>query len=266
MGHIMLILVFDMIMSMFGDKQGLVRPLDPVRQLMFIGIKSSAHTAERRIAWRRSKCARLYRREGFPYRFFVGVPQSHNHPLWMRTQGAKATDQERNTSKALLRELRHGDMEIVAMRDQYMDLSNKLLQLLRFGYETGAQYVMAHDDEYCAVPSSVHAAIDTHRRRGGDTYAGEHLWTTAAYKRQIGADGKFAPFFSGKVSFVSRRLLQWIVTPPAWARNALSGIYGTSSDDANMGRWVQMAAREGNLTVSYITQRPMATTVSRAAG
>jgi len=247
--------------AIFGDKQGLIRPLD----LMFIGIKSSAHTAERRNIWRRSKCASLYRQNGFQYRFFVGVPQSHNHQLWMHQQGARATDQERKISKALLLELRYGDIQIVAMRDQYMDLSNKLLQLLRFGYETEAQYVMAHDDEYCAMPSSVHAAIDTHRRRGGETYTGEYLWETAGYKSQIGADGKFAPFFSGKISFVSRRLLHWIVTPPAWARNALTQIYATSSDDANMGRWVQMAARDGNLTVSYISKRPMATTVNLPA-
>jgi len=243
----------------FGDKEGLIRPLD----LMFIGIKSSAHTAARRIAWRRSECAHIYQREGFQYRFFVGVPLSHNHQLWMYLQGRKDTEQERNLSKALMVEIhQHGDIHMVAMRDQYMDLSNKLLQLLRFGYKTGTQYVMAHDDEYCAMPASVHAAIDTHRRRGGETYAGEYLWEKGnEYARMIGANGMMAPYFSGKISFVSRGLLKWIVTGRAWARNVLSGIYGTSSDDTNMGKWVKLAAIDGNLTVAFITKKPMSTAV-----
>eukprot|EP00039_Didymoeca_costata_P004045 m.71086 g.71086 ORF g.71086 m.71086 type:complete len:239 (-) comp12207_c0_seq1:462-1178(-) len=113
---------------------------------LFIGIKTGTpeQYQKRRIEWRNSKCRELYEAAGWKYKFFVGHPQSEGHILWHHNQGGFDTPEERKSEKYLLEEQeKFGDIEFLPFRDQYMDISNKLLNILRFGYfHTSARYFL----------------------------------------------------------------------------------------------------------------------------
>eukprot|EP00966_Prymnesium_polylepis_P030509 709997-Prymnesium_polylepis.1 len=67
-----------------------------------------------------------------------------------------------------------------------------------------------------------------------------------------GADGKATPFISGHVEVLSRRLACTICQED-FAHSLLKAPYGTSSDDANLGRWVAHAERSHALNVRVST-------------
>jgi hypothetical protein len=61
------------------------------------------------------------------YKFFVGVPVDSGHDLTHHNQAGLDTEHERTLEKLLEEEAtQYGDLEILPMRDQYMDISNKV--------------------------------------------------------------------------------------------------------------------------------------------
>jgi len=224
---------------------------------MFIGIKSSplANYRRRRDIWRNSTCAQRYRTAGVEYRFFVGRPLSTGNDRTAHIQGGKDPVEMREAEIALQEESEEfGDVEILAIRDTYMDLSHKLLALLRYGFQrSNARFVGVHDDEYCMDLDVAFNIIEAHdnetgEMRGSELYAGTYLWHGDEYESMKGPDGGKAPFMSGSGTIFSRGLLKYILEID-WTHSVLSAIYGTTSDDANGGKWVKYAQEKHGLHV-----------------
>jgi len=214
-------------------------------QPYFVGIKSGY--AERRDLWRNSSCAKWYAQHHVPYRFFVGVPMVKGHDLTAHHQGAHDRPEERARAKALEQEaLAHHDLYFLPFRDQYQDLTFKSISILKYALEqTRAQYVIVHDDEYCAdmrvireLPPSPYL------------YAGYHLWKGTEYTIMKGPEGDVSPFFSGACSMLSRPLVEVLLGVDA-IHTFMYGYYGTSSDDSNIGRWVKWAQEQHGIYVDY---------------
>lgn len=69
------------------------------------------------------------------YKFFVGVPIDMGHQLTHHNQGGHDTPHERELEQSLEEEYNEfRDIELLPFRDQYMDITNKLLGILRYGY------------------------------------------------------------------------------------------------------------------------------------
>eukprot|EP00039_Didymoeca_costata_P020581 m.341769 g.341769 ORF g.341769 m.341769 type:complete len:358 (+) comp20488_c0_seq1:225-1298(+) len=240
---------------------------------LFIGIKTGTpeQYQKRRMEWRNSKCAELYEAAGWKYKFFVGHPQSQNHQLWHHSQGGFDTDEERKSELHLFEEQKiYKDMEFIPFRDQYMDISNKLLNLLRFGYyHTSARYIMEHDDEYCMKVDVIKDIIKKFESNKKDPetqlYAGNYLWQGHEYDSMKGVEGLVAPYFSGWGSFMSRGLVKSIVETDA-AHSILFGLYGTVMDDSNTGKWVQYAQNEHNMKVDFVSKPMVVETGKLGAG
>ena len=239
--------------GVFGDRQGDVRKLHDMN--VFVAIKSAPTHTGRRAELRQSPCFDEYHRHGMSYRFFVGVPLSPGHALMAHNQGGINTEEERRIEGALIREHeRFTDIQAVPMRDTYMNLPNKLLHILTYGYHvSGAAYVAVHDDEYCLDPRAVRAMIDKHRH-GAELYGGTYLWKGTEYKSMAGPAHMIAPYFSGWDMMLSRGLIWHLVRPELWMGNVMWGNYGTSADDCDMGKWVRRARERFNVTVTFVQQ------------
>ena len=66
-----------------------------------------------------------------------------------------------------------------------------------------------------------------------------------------GPHGEIAPFASGAALGVSRGLIKNIVVDN-WDHSSMYHIYGTSSDDANLGKWILYAKQQNNLETEYV--------------
>lgn len=226
---------------------------------VFLGIKSSPQPeySARRNAWRESNCSKAYADAGFEFAFFVGVPLDPSHELQGHVQGLLETSIEREIEKAMIDESdEYHDMEFVPFRDVYVDLSFKTLDLIRVGYDRGADYIVAHDDEYCASPKAIMDAIDAHAQESmsqQELWAGSYLWNGTEYPQLMpGANGLTAPYFGGHGYMLSRGLAKLIVQDD-FGHNVMFGPYGNGSEDANLGKWVLYAQQRHNISVGMQT-------------
>merc|ERR1719389_222880 len=81
-------------------------------------------------------------------------------------------------------------------------------------------------------------------------YAGENMWTKKADERQLGHDGTFVGYFPGPSYALSWQLASQIVrTHREHSEEYLR--YGSSSEDVDMGRWVQFEEQSGG-KVNYL--------------
>lgn len=219
----------------------------------FWGIKTGlgAKYHERRQRWRKSDCPRRYAESGIEWKFFVGVPLTDGRSLQGHNQGAYATEEETRLAHNIIAENRkHGDMHILPMRDQYMDISNKLIGIMAYGYWfTNATFIGAHDDEYC-LDAKKTLALASHTE-GQLLYGGHYKWTGTEYEGMTGPSGMVAPYFNGYALFLERELVRYAIIRN-WDKVVLHQEYGTSADDANMGKWVALAKQKYGLNVKLV--------------
>jgi len=234
---------------------------------MFIGIKSAPlpKYRRRRDKWRRSPCAQRYRNAGIQYRFFVGKPLMSGDDRTRHKQGATDPLEIRKAEIALQAESdEFGDIEMLAMRDTHIDLSNKLLAILRYGFRNSrAEYIAVIHDEYCMDLNVTFSLIREYEDEAdempeSELYAGTYQYRGNEHESMKGANGESAPFMSGSCTIFSRGLLKFILQTD-WMHTALFSVYGTSSDDANSGKWVKYAREKHGLRValrsSQMTER-----------
>lgn len=225
---------------------------------VFIGIKSAPKSEykSRRDHLRSGGCLNDLKAAGFNYAFVMGVPMSHGHDLTGHDQGGRDTPEERKNEEALLKEIEdHGDILMLSMRDQYADLTDKLIGLFDFGvHHTNAHYIMEVDDDKCVVPSVVQAVIDQHQKSSSQSkkelWAGAYLFNGKEYGSMKGPTGVTAPYFSGNGCMLSRNLARTLVEDDH-DHTVLSGIYGTTADDANLGKWVSFAEEKHAIKVDF---------------
>jgi hypothetical protein len=109
-----------------------------------------------------------------------------------------------------------------------------------FGYRTAAR----HSDHPCC-------GVD----------AGNYKWNGIEYKMMAGVNGLIAPYFSGWCSFLSRKLVEYIVETD-WPHTVMVGQYGTTADDANTGKWVQYATEKHGVQVDFVSKEMVTDTTN----
>lgn len=222
---------------------------------VFVGIKSAPQFMDRRSQWRASGCPKRLLAAGIQYAFVVGVPNDQGHVMTGHDQAAKDTDHERKLSQLLLEEAeREKDIVVIPERDAYQDLSDKTLHILLHSYETvGAEYLAMNDDEYCAEPGPLLAAIAKHEAKDNNTelYAGAYMFRGTEYLSMRGPHNETAEYFGGHSIILSRGLLKLIVGADR-AHSILSAPYGTQSEDANVGKWVRYAKEKHGVAVDVV--------------
>lgn len=237
------------------QQQPLLSSMSQQAPRLFIGIKSSPleKYRKRRDMWRKSACPKRYRDAGVQYRFFVGRPLLPGNDRTAHRQGTKDPLKMREAERSLHEESdKFGDISVLAIRDAYMDISHKLLGILNYGFlRTKARYILRHDDEYCVNLTVALGIIDAHETgdmSGSELYAGTYMFRGDEYKAMKGAEGEIAPFMSGWCTIFSRGLLKYILETD-WTHTVLFATYGTSSEDANSGKWVKYAQDKHGLRV-----------------
>ena len=222
----------------------------PTPPTFFFGIKSGVGEKyiEKRQRWRDSGCSNRYAAAGIAWKFFVGAPLDDGHALHGHNQSGVATEREARIAARLRAEnARYGDMHALSMRDQYMDLSYKTIEIMTFGFWfTNASFIGTHDDEFCLNVPKVLERAATKLPMNQLLYAGNRMWS--GLNGAKGRLGMVAPYFSGWAYFLQRDLVRYaIIKSRDWA--VLHQDYGTASEDANMGKWVAHAIEEYGIRV-----------------
>lgn len=125
--------------------------------------------------------------------------------------------------------------------------------VIRFGVEAGAEYIVKPDDDKCINVARFHAMVRQHEKKneGKELYGGIYGFKGDEYESMKGPHGEIAPFASGHVIVLSRGLAR-ILVGPEWMYNILKVNYGTSSDDANLGKMIARAEKIHNVSVSIV--------------
>jgi len=215
----------------------------------------SAATRDATMRQRQRKvCKSLYdRRPNVDMVFAVGVPLTKAQSVSSHAQGLKATEDEQRWSAQLMSEsLKHGDLLVVPSRDLYVDLTLKTISWLEWGVNQARyDYIVKTDDEYCLNTTELDRLVDGHR--GHELYFGVYEHSGTEYSSMRGADGSVAPFMSGAVYGLSIGLAASIIRDDRIHTMSYL-LYGTSSDDANMGKWVDYATKRRELVVDHVVE------------
>jgi len=177
-------------------------------------------------------------------RFFIGHP---NDPAAASSrqghkQGALATNVEIDLARSLQNESDHfRDIQMIPMRDSYIELPDKTLSILRHGVQSGAETILKIDDDQCPNMTKVlEVAISTPRNVA--RYVGGYRWEGTEYDSMKGADGSIDPYMSGPGYLLSRSLAHAVAVDDI-NHSVLYMPYGSSSEDVDMGKWFAHANR-----------------------
>lgn len=195
----------------------------------------------------RQNCFPIYKRYHIKALFVVARPSFDARAHDAHAQGQLGTKKQIEVSKALLNESLHfHDILLLQHRDYYRDMTDKMLAYMRYDYEhVKSMFVFKTDDEYCLNISTVLRIVKN--KKAKEMYIGSYMFEGTEYENMKGPNGEIAPFMSGAVLGVSRGILKSIMKD--WTYSALYNIYGTSSDDANLGKWILY---DKKLEVDYI--------------
>jgi len=229
------------------------------RLFLYVGVLSAPRNVECRATARNGWVARL--RKQYPtsrvhVEFLVG-----NMPLQRgrmgHVQGMTATSQEVQIEKQLEVEAQeHGDLVRVPVVEAYAFLTDKSLVLLDRGARSGAEYVMKVDDDMQVDFNLTERTLARRGEHAKPLFAGVYLFSDAAYESQKGVDGNFTPYFSGWCYMLSHDLAREI-TSTSMAHSVAFPMYGSSSEDVDVGRWVKFEdeklRNERKARVEYLT-------------
>lgn len=219
-----------------------------------IGILSGPNNNGRRKTVR-TKCLKkyekLFKENKLTYEFVIGRPNTR--VIGSHTQG-HVDRQEAASAKRLWEEQqKYRDIAFIPSRDAYVDLPTKTLEIIKRGVLRGAKYVVKMDDDKCLDPDHFRELI----QRANDPeygYYAIYSWDTKGYESQLGADHKFVKYMSGPLYALTFALARTI-TFDDMNYAALYPMYGSASEDVDMGRWVDHVMHKHNVTVKYVTGR-----------
>merc|ERR1711972_544978 len=161
-------------------------------------------------------------------------------PPVLNSQGQRATQMEADTAKQLQDESdRWGDIVIVPFRDTYRDLTDKVAFLFRYALQQGVDNVLKIDDDWCPDMNVV-VPVCKQTKTSQARYVGQYLWNGDEYEIMKGRDGTKAKFMTG-VGFILSAALARVMFYDDLVHTLLFAPYGTSSDDANIGKWYDYA-------------------------
>merc|ERR1712224_1042759 len=115
----------------------------------------------------------------------------------------------------------------------------------------GAKYIVKMDDDMCLSLARFSKLVKM-AKEPKFAYIANMIWDRKYYESQKGADGKFVKYMSGPIYALTFSLAK-LITIADMNYAALYPMYGSSSEDVGMGRWVDHAMKKHNVTVKYIT-------------
>lgn len=197
----------------------------------------------------RKHCFPNYKKHNVSAKFVVARPSFDSRAHHAHAQGQQGTTKEHEVSEKLLNESNYySDILLLQHRDYYRDMTDKMLGYLKYDYtNVQSRYVFKTDDEYCLDIARVLQILDKYKNSSKELYIGYYMFKGTEYESMKGPHGEIARFASGAALGISRGLVQNIVDTN-WVHSSLYHIYGTSSDDANLGKWIQYA----NMDTEYI--------------
>lgn len=162
-----------------------------------------------------------------------------------RRQGVVADEEQMALEKKLDQEARdYGDITRIALPDKYQNLPDKTLMAVQRSVRDGFGFVLKVDDDQfldTGVVQTWMLKLDPKAL----IYGGVGLFREVTSPTQLGpgSDGDFKPYFSGTAYLLSQALAERVALP----RSAEFVSYGTSSEDVDMGRWVEQATGKDNV-------------------
>ena len=198
--------------------------------------------------------------------FAVGLPSFDDRDPSAHVQGQLATEKEIMISKQLLQEDEEfQDILITPNRDYYRDKTEKMMSWLREAVQMDVDYILKTDDDYCVNLTRTFELIEQHEQtyKGAELYLGYDIWNGNERNMMKGPHGETAPFASGWVYGLSRRLAVAIVQD--WNRHLLKAAYGTSSDDANLGKMVAFVDKKYNMPVRRLSDADVYVPINKKA-
>lgn len=218
-------------------------------KLLYVGIMSAPDNRQKRDVVRKSYLNEL-RKKHTDGRVFAKFIIGHV-PFTSYAQGTLGTPEQLKLEKQLEEEEKaHGDILRVPLPEKYENLPDKVIHSLQHGLQQQYSFLMKIDDDMDMNIDETEKFVAEHSP-DKFIYAGASNWATPAYESQKGPDGKFAPYFAGPCYMLSRGLAHQILEVHG-AHTAEFIRYGSSSEDVDMGRWVQFEKKVGG-KVSYIT-------------
>ena len=232
----------------------------PIHPYLYVGILSGVTNRPKRDAIRAACFKSTYEPAGIRGVFYVNAPDLGGEDVRRKIQGVQAPAMDVNASHALAHESEeHGDIVLGMARDNYMDIVTKVVQLFRDGLAAGATWIIKHDDDTCIRPRyllsllyRLHAERTALSAAGWrEYYVGWAQFRGTEYKEMEGPDGTVAPYMSGPCYALSAGLARTIFETDR-THTVLWQRYGTSSEDAMMGKWIQYAAEKHGIRVKFV--------------
>lgn len=202
----------------------------------------------------RKFCWPVYEKYGIKDKFFlVGRPSIDKRNPSQKVQGQIATPEEQQVARWMFNESeKYQDLFVLGHRDYYRDKTEKIFEGLdHIGLLPDSKYLVKTDDDYCADMTLVTKVIEEHERehKGEELYFGYYQFKGNEYDIMRGADKTAYKFMSGHIIVLSRGLVEAIVEDRA--HSLLWQQYGASSDDANIGRWVNYTMEKRGTKVHF---------------
>eukprot|EP00931_Biecheleriopsis_adriatica_P063689 TRINITY_DN38619_c0_g1_i1.p1 TRINITY_DN38619_c0_g1~~TRINITY_DN38619_c0_g1_i1.p1 ORF type:complete len:273 (+),score=60.30 TRINITY_DN38619_c0_g1_i1:73-891(+) len=219
---------------------------------VYIGIISAPGNLARRTAVREAWLTELRSKGVFQAEFIIGrAPIGGVEGLKSGAQGARAKEAELAMEKELAdEEQKYGDIRRVPALEAYAELPAKVLGLFAHGVQEKYDFVVKIDDDQMFSPSDAERFFQS-RPPEDPLYAGNYLWSEKHYNSQLGADGKFTPYFGGPCYALSLPLATKIAEHDL-LHSAAYESYGSTSEDVDMGKWVK-AAQDNGMAVKIET-------------
>eukprot|EP00941_MAST-03F_sp_MAST-3F-sp1_P002142 g2142.t1 len=233
---------------------------------VLIVVHSAASRSSEAREKQRKVCKPLYSKRGnVDFRFVVGAPSVSTFDPKSHQQGMQAPKEEQAYADSILEESKkYGDIIVLPMRDMYIEISFKVLGWMRWGavdHKNEYDYLLKTDDEYCIDLEVFDKAVLNFQPKRDKVYLGFYEFNGDENKIMQGPAKNIAPFMSGWIFGFSTSLAEHIVVDD-WFRTVLFSTYGTTSDDANVGKWVQFIEREHSEKVHHVVV-PMKLDISK---
>jgi len=213
------------------------------RKWIYIGVLSGPRNVQRRNEVRKSWLTSLRAdRTDIMAKFIIGrEPMEGVTDVSDRRQGVVASARDRETERVLTEEeeINKNDILRLPFADTYAELPAKTLALFSHAVQQGYEFIVKMDDDRIADVPRMDQFFSS--LSGSQLiYAGCLLLERGeSMDIQVGADGTFTEYFTGPTYALSRTLANEIAGEEGLAHSVAYNAYGSSSEDVDMGKWVQ---------------------------
>jgi len=220
-------------------------------RLLYVGVISGPANRQRRDEVRSSWLNEFQKNHTNDGRIFAEFIIGHA-PFTSKVQGSLGTPEQLKLEDELRQEAEaHGDIRRIALPEKYEYLPDKVLLFLQQGLQQEYSFLLKIDDDQVLDVDATKRFVALHSP-DELLYAGVTYWDHKEYDSQLGTRGDFVPYFGGPCYLLSWGLAHKIVEVHG-AHTAAFMNYGSSSEDVDMGRWVQWeSGLGGNVTYSKL--------------